>query len=95
MLAEIEKLRNELVTEEELARVKARARADLVDGLDSNTGLASQLAAYQVLTGDWRNLFRRLEAIDRVTREDVQRVAKEYFTESNRSTAYLLAEGGR
>jgi predicted Zn-dependent peptidase len=95
MLAEIEKLKNELVTEEELARVKARARADLVDGLDSNTGLASQLAAYQVLTGDWRNLFRRLEAIDRVTREDVQRVAKEYFTESNRSTAYLLTEGGR
>jgi predicted Zn-dependent peptidase len=94
MLAEIEKLKTELVTEEELARVKARARADLVDGLDSNTGLASQLAVYQVLTGDWRNLFRRLEAIDRVTREDVQRVAKEYFTESNRSTAYLLSEGG-
>jgi predicted Zn-dependent peptidase len=95
MLEEIEKLKTELVTEEELSRVKARARADLVDGLDSNTGLASQLAAYEVLTGDWRNLFRRLEAIDKVSREDIQRVAKEYFIETNRSTAYLVpAEGG-
>jgi predicted Zn-dependent peptidase len=95
MLAEVERLKTELVTEEELSRVKARARADLVDGLDSNSGLASQLAVYHVLTGDWRNLFRRLEAIDRVTREDIQRVAKEYFTEANRSFAYLVpAEGG-
>jgi predicted Zn-dependent peptidase len=95
MLAEIEKLKTELVTEEELSRVKARARAQLVDGLDSNSGLASQLAVYQVLTGDWRNLFRRLEAIDGVSREDIQRVAREYFTESNRSIAYLSpAEGG-
>ena len=95
MLAEIEKLKTELVTEEELSRVKARARAELVDGLDSNTGLASQLAVYQVLTADWRNLFRRLEAIDGVTREDIQRVAKEYFVEANRSFAYLVpAEGG-
>ncbi len=94
MLAEIEMLKTGLVTEEELSRVKARARAELVDGLDSNTGLASQLAVYQVLTGDWRNLFRRLEVIDAVTREDIQRVAKEYFIETNRSFAYLVPKGG-
>ncbi len=93
MLEEIEKLKTDLVTEEELSRVKARARADLVGGLDSNSGLASQLASYQVLTGDWRNLFRRLEVIDRVSREDIQRVAKQYFIESNRSIAYLAPEG--
>jgi predicted Zn-dependent peptidase len=94
MLAEIEKLKTELVTEEELSRVKARARAQLVDGLDSNSGLAAQLAVYQVLTGDWRNLFRSLEKIDRVTREDIQRVAKEYFAESNRNIAYLVSAEG-
>ncbi len=94
MLAEIDKLKTDLVTEEELSRVKSRARAQLVDGLDSNSGLAAQLAVYQVLTGDWRNLFRRLEAIDGVSREDIQRVAKEYFTESNRSIAYLVPAAG-
>ncbi|MBI4462798.1 MAG: insulinase family protein [Acidobacteria bacterium] len=92
MLAEIERLQTELVSEEELARVKQRARADLVRGLSSNGGLAGQLVFYQVQTGDWRNLFRQLDAIDKVTREDIQRVAKTYFTEKNRTVAYLAAE---
>jgi predicted Zn-dependent peptidase len=90
MLAEIDRLKDEPVSDEELGRVKARAEADLVDGLDSNAGLASQLAVFQVLTGDWRNLFRRIEAVDRVTKEDIQRVAKEYFIATNRSVGYLL-----
>jgi len=92
MLEEIEKLRTELVSDEELARVKARVRAQLVRQLTSNSGLAGQLASYQVLTGDWRNLFRRLEAIDKVTREDIQRIAQTYFTERNRTIGYLVPE---
>jgi len=92
MLAEIERLKTELVTEEELQRAKSRARARLVARLDSNSGLASQLAAYQVLTGDWRNRFRTLDDIDKVTREDIQRVANTYFTERNRTVGYLLPE---
>lgn len=92
MLEEIERLRRELVTEEELQRVKQRARAQLVQQLSSNLGLAGQLASYEVLTGDWRNLFRRLDAINRVTRQDIQRVAKQYFTERNRTVGYLIPE---
>ncbi|MFQ5722968.1 MAG: M16 family metallopeptidase [Terriglobia bacterium] len=90
MLAEIERLRTELVTEEELTRVKERARAQLVRQLSSNGGLASQLAFYEAVTGDWRNLFRRLQAIEQVTREDIQRVARTYFTAGNRTVAYLV-----
>ena len=92
MLAEIDHLKTEWVTEEELSRVKRRARADLIGGLDSNAGLASQLAYYDVLTGDWRNLFRAIESIDEVSREDIQRVANEYFTERNRTVAYLIPD---
>ena len=90
MLAEIERLKTELISEEELERVKRRARAQLVRRLGSNSGLAEQLASYQVLTGDWRNLFRQLDAIDKVTREDIQRVAKTYFTDRNRTVGYLV-----
>lgn len=99
MLFEIEYLKTELVTEEELERVKHRARAQLTRGLVGNNLLAGKLAYYQVLTGDWRDLFRQLEAIDKVTREDIQRVAQTYFTERNRTVAYLVpesvAEGNR
>ncbi len=90
MLAEIERLTTELVTEEELSRAQQRARAQLIRQLGSNSGVASQLAFYEVVTGDWRNLFRRLQAIGQVTREDIQRVARSYFTEGNRTVAYLV-----
>jgi predicted Zn-dependent peptidase len=80
---EVERLKKELVPKEELDGVKRRARADLIRGLGNNTGLASQLANWQVLTGDWRNLFRQLDKINAVTPEDVQRVAKNTFLKTN------------
>ncbi len=90
MLEEISKLQAELVSEEELERVKQQARASLVQQLSSNVGLAGQLANYEVLTGDWRNLFRELDAINQVTREDIQRIARAYFIPQNRTVGYLV-----
>lgn len=86
---EVEKLRAELVSEEELAKAKTRARAGLIRRLASNSGLASQLTYYEVITGDWRNLFRQLDKIDKVTAEDIQRVAKEYFVTKNRTVGVI------
>jgi predicted Zn-dependent peptidase len=87
--AEIEKLKTALVLPEELAKAKTRSRASLIRQLDSNSGLASLLTYYDVVTGDWRNLFKQLEDIDEVTAEDIQRVAKQYFTTSNRTVGVI------
>lgn len=87
--SEIERLKSELVSPEELAKAKTRARASLVRQLASNSGLAAQLTFYQVITGDWRNLFRQLDKIDKVTAEDIQRVAAEYFTTKNRTVGII------
>ncbi len=86
---EIERLKNQPVTEEELEKAKTRARADLIRQLDSNSGLARQLTFYEVLTGDWRNMFRQLERIDRVTAEDIQRVARTYFVTKNKTVGVI------
>jgi len=91
--AEIERLKNELVTPEELAKAKTRARAGLIRQLDSNSGLAAQLTFYEVVTGDWRNLFKQLDKIEEVTAEDIQRVAGEYFTTQNRSVGIIKTTG--
>jgi predicted Zn-dependent peptidase len=85
---EIEKLKTELVTPEELVKAKTRARAGLVRQLASNSGLAAQLTFYQVVTGDWRNLFKQLDKIDSVTAEDIRRIAGEYFTTKNRTVGF-------
>jgi predicted Zn-dependent peptidase len=77
------------ITDEELARFKTRARADLLRGLADNEGLAHSLAEYQTRFGDWRQLFGDLKKIDAVTKADVRRVANKIFVDNNRTTAEI------
>jgi predicted Zn-dependent peptidase len=87
--AEIDRLKTEDVPADELQSVKTRAKADLVRGLASNDGLAVNLANYQTLYGDWRDLFREVERLDKVTAADVKRVANETFVQTNRTVAKI------
>jgi predicted Zn-dependent peptidase len=89
---EIGRLRTELVPSEELERVKKKARTGLLRSLDSNSGMAQSLLEYQVKTGDWRNLFRQVEAIAAVTPTDIQRVARATFTPENRTIGKILSQ---
>ena len=74
----------------QLARVKTRARASLIRGLNSNQGLAFQLATAQTVLGDWREAFRQLRRVEAVTAADVQRVAKELFKKRNRTVGKIV-----
>jgi len=87
VLEEIDRLVAGGVTEDELAGVKRRAKANFVRGLGGNNGMAGQLAMTQAMTGDWRLLFREVEMMDAVTLEDISRVATEIFTDNNRTVA--------
>jgi predicted Zn-dependent peptidase len=87
--AQIEKLKTEPVSAEELQKAKTRSRAGLIRQLDSNSGLAAQLTFYEVVGGDWRNMFRQLDKIDRVKAEDIQHVARKYFTTKNRTVGLI------
>ncbi len=80
---EIERLKTEQVSSQDLEKFKTRSRASVVRALTSNRGLARQLTFYEVVTGDWRNLFKQLDEIERVTAQDIQRVTREYFTSKN------------
>jgi predicted Zn-dependent peptidase len=88
--AELDRLKTEPVAAAELDRVKTQARSGLLRSLDSNSGMASALLEYEVKTGSWRNLFRELEAINRVTPADIQRVAQATFTPQNRTVGRIL-----
>ncbi|MDE5069925.1 MAG: pitrilysin family protein [Trichodesmium sp. St4_bin8_1] len=90
--AEIERLKTELVSEQELQRVKTQARAGMLRSLDSNMGMASALLDYEVKTGSWQNLFKELDIINAVTREDIQRIAQKTFVPENRTIARLLSK---
>jgi predicted Zn-dependent peptidase len=88
--SEIERIKTEPVSDADLTKAKTRARANLIRSLGSNQGLANQLVAYQTLYGDWRELFRQLEGLENVTKEDVQRVASETFRDSNRTIGKIV-----
>jgi predicted Zn-dependent peptidase len=89
LLADFEKNK---IDEAALARVKTRTRAGLISRLDNNQGLAQLLAGYYANYGDWRKLFTELDEIDKVTAEDVQRAAKQYFVPANRTIALTVKE---
>ncbi len=89
---EIEKLKTTDVTDAELQMFKTRARADLLRGLADNQGLANALAEYQTRYGDWRELFLQLDRVDKVTKEDIRRVANQVFVASNRTSAEIVTE---
>ena len=93
----IANLKKEKVDEAALARVKTRTRAGLIRQLDDNAGLAQLLASYYANYGDWKKLFTSLDEIDKVTADDVKRVAAQYFTHENRTVAvtYQPAEAAQ
>jgi predicted Zn-dependent peptidase len=86
---EIKRLKNEDVSGDELKMVKTRAKAGLLRKLDNNQGLAVEMGFAQSLFGDWHELFRRVEKIDKVTAADVRRVADKTFVDSNATVGYL------
>jgi predicted Zn-dependent peptidase len=92
--AEIEKLKKEDISDEELKMIKTRAKANLIRGLAENEGLASQLATYQTRYGDWRELFRSVDRIDKVTKADIRRVANETFNDTNRTVGVIETTAG-
>ena len=87
---ELDRLKTEPVTARELEKVLNNLDASLLRSLRSNSGLASQLAYFQAVAGDWRYILEARERIAAVTPEDIRRVAKTYFIKSNRTVGTLV-----
>jgi predicted Zn-dependent peptidase len=95
---ELEKLKKEDISDEELKMVKTRAKANLIRSLGSNDGLASSLAVYQTFYGDWRELFHTVDRIEGVSKADIRRIANQVFVPTNRTVGIIenaaAANGG-
>lgn len=87
---EIGRLAAEGPTEWELERVRNRMEAGAVRRLQSNLGLAFQLAESVALWDDWRATFRLAERLGEVTADDIRRVAGRYFRAENRTVARIV-----
>jgi predicted Zn-dependent peptidase len=89
---EIEKIKKESVTPDELKKFKRSTIKGLIDGMESNSSMASQLTFYDVIRGDWRFLFDQIITVEALTVEDVKRVANKYLKINNRTIAEIIPE---
>jgi predicted Zn-dependent peptidase len=86
---EVERIKNEDISDDELKMIKTRSKANLIRSLGSNEGLANNLGINQARYDDWRELFRQVDRIDRITKADIRRVANQTFVSSNRTVGII------
>lgn len=91
---ELKRLGDEVVSEEELERVRNRLRVDFLRNLQQNSRLAHMLTYYQTVAGDWRYLVRYDQELASITPAEIQSAARRYFREQNRTVATLVRAGG-
>ncbi len=90
VFAEIDRVRDGLVTEAELAKAKQQLEVSLVNGLATSHALASRIGRDIATFERIRPLGERLDRIRAVTAEDVQRVARAYLVPSKRNVVHVV-----
>jgi predicted Zn-dependent peptidase len=92
--AEIEKIKKEGVTSEEIQKAKNRFEAMFIRSLASTRGLARRVGAAQLHRG-WRSILTDLDNMKKVTNDDIKRVTAKYFIKDNSLTAIYTRKMSR
>ncbi|GAB3249072.1 pitrilysin family protein [Larkinella harenae] len=90
MNAEIEKVKKDLVSDAEFQKVKNQIETNFVNQNAGVAGIAESLANYKMYLGDANLINTELERYNKVTKEDLRRVANKYLTKENRVVLYYL-----
>jgi predicted Zn-dependent peptidase len=91
---EIARLQKEPIADWELQKAKSGARRNYINGLQSSMGRANQIGQYAVYYGDPNLINTRIDKVNAVTKEDVQRVANKYLVQTNRTVVITVPKAG-
>jgi zinc protease len=89
---ELERAKSSAITEQELEKAKNIRLVEFYHQMRTISGRANTIGTYEVFFGDYNKLFEAAKNYAAVTKEDVQRVAKTYFSPNNRTVATLIPE---
>jgi zinc protease len=91
---EIARLQKEPIADWELQKAKSGARRNYINGLQSSLGRANSIGQYAVYYGDPNLINTRIDKVNGVTKEDVQRVANKYLVSTNRTVVITVPRTG-
>lgn len=89
LYSEIEGIKTTLPSEKEIQKAKNQIESSFIFEQDSLYMQAMNLGKFEIL-GGWKLMDKYLDGIRKVTQEDVQRVAKKYLTQDNRTVGILI-----
>ncbi|MFZ6053300.1 M16 family metallopeptidase [Halocola ammonii] len=92
MNAEFEKVRNEKISDWEYQKLRNQIENDFIVRNSTVAGIAESLANYHMYLGDANLINTEIERYMAVTKEDLMRVANEYYVPENRVVLYFLQE---
>ncbi|HVQ15636.1 MAG TPA: pitrilysin family protein [Vicinamibacterales bacterium] len=93
LIAELDRLKNEPISEHELQRTKNQFARDYILGRESNQQKAQTLAHALVIHSDIKTADGEFDIFQNITTADVQRVARTYFRPENRLVLTLMPSG--
>jgi len=93
LIAELDRLKTEPISEAELQQAKNQFARDYILSRESNKDKAQQLAHAAVIHDDITTADGEFEIFMSITAADVQRVAQKYFTPENRLVITLMPKG--
>jgi zinc protease len=89
---ELEKIKKDGVTENELQKVKNQMLIEFYRQVETINGKSNNIGTYEVFFGDYKKMFDAPEAYNKVTVEDIKRVANTYFNKRNRTVGVLRSD---
>lgn len=92
ILNQIDKVIAEGISDAELQKLKNQKLMEFYRTMETINGKANSLGTYELFFGDYKKLYEAPALYEKVTKEDVQRVARTYLTARNRTVGYLLPE---
>ncbi|MDP5106909.1 MAG: insulinase family protein [Polaribacter sp.] len=86
---ELEKIKKDGITANELQKIKNQKLMEFYNQVETIDGKSNNIGTYELFFGDYKKMFNAPANFNKVTIEDVQNVAKKYFTKSNRTIGVL------
>jgi predicted Zn-dependent peptidase len=83
--SEIEKIKTESVSEEEMESAKTRIKVQLINGMKSNDGLLVNLLGSEINSGSWKKAFDKIDEVEKITASDIRELVKKYLVKTNRT----------